>query len=373
MKKLCFVTATRAEYGLLKWIMRDIIDSHKFIFQLAVTGGHLLKEQGYTVQQIIDDGFDITAYVNCKLNTESREAIAVSMGRIAELFARTFSELCPDYLVVLGDRYELLPICNTAFVMNIPIIHLSGGDVTEGAIDDGIRNAITMLAEYHFPGNAEAARNIERMRGSSEHIWNIGEPGLDAFHRVMLMRREELADNLGLDAGMKWGLMTYHAETQKSLEHNLQVVHFCVEALQRIKECQVVMTYANADYGGRQINEFLEKTSAEKPRQFKVFPSLGSERYLNFMRETNFVIGNSSSGIVEAPFLKIPVVNIGDRQLGRHLCGNVIQTEPDLEGIIRSIHKALGSKIIMVDADYWGDGHAAEKFVKVIDQVINGE
>lgn len=372
MKKLCFVTATRAEYGLLQWIMRDVIDSGKFLFQLIVTGGHLLREQGYTIQQIIDDGFEISASIDCHLETDRKEAIAISMGHMAEHFAHAFTKLRPDYLVALGDRYELLPICNTAFVMNIPIIHISGGDVTEGAIDDGIRNAVTMLADMHFPGHEDAAKNIERMRGSAARIWNIGEPGLDAFYRAKRMKREELAENLGLDVRKTWALMTYHAETKKSLEHNLQTVKNCVRALLTVGDCQVVMTYANADYGGKQINEYLELVGKTQPEIFKVVPSLGHTRYLSFMREACLVVGNSSSGIVEAPFLRIPVVNVGERQRGRHQCGNIVQAAPDFESISIAMHKALNTAVSVDDAKYWGDGHTAEKFVEIVDCAVNG-
>ena len=169
-KKICFVTAARSEYGLLKWIMKDVLTSDKFHFQLIVTGSHLLKEQGHTIDYILDDGFVIDEIVDETIDNSSSEMVADTMGRIAQGFAKAFAKLRPDYVVVLGDRYELLPICNTAFVMRIPIIHLSGGDVTEGAIDDGIRNAVTMLSDYHFPGTEDAATNIIRMRGSDKNV-----------------------------------------------------------------------------------------------------------------------------------------------------------------------------------------------------------
>lgn len=165
MKKICFVTAARSEYGLLKWLMKDVEASESFQLQIIVTGGHLSKEQGHTIDQIIEDGFNIDDIVDSQLDTSATARIAESMGRMALGFAKAFEVLKPDYVLVLGDRYELLPICNTAFVMCIPIIHLSGGDVTEGAIDDGVRNAVTMLAEYHFPGTQSSAKNIMRMRG----------------------------------------------------------------------------------------------------------------------------------------------------------------------------------------------------------------
>lgn len=366
MKKICFVTAARSEYGCLKWLMSDVDNCGDFELQIIVTGGHLSVEQGHTIDQIIEDGFKITYVVDSALDTSSTAKIAESMGRMAEGFAVAFEKLKPDFLIVLGDRYELLPICNSAFVMRIPIIHLSGGDVTEGAIDDGIRNAVTMLADYHFPGTEDSAKNIIRMRGSDKNVWPVGEPGLDSFNREKLLGREELANNLGLSPNKRWGLMTYHAETSKSLDYNLQNVCWCIEEL--IKEdVQTVITYANADFGGKQINEYIEEKAKDYPDKIIAVPSLGHFRYLSYMKQADFVIGNSSSGIIEAPFMNIPVINIGDRQKGRHLCGNIIQCEPNQKAIALSIGRALKSKHSECnDLMYWGDGHTSERIMEVL-------
>lgn len=372
MKKICFVTAARSEYGLLKWIMKDVLASDKFQFQLIVTGSHLLKEQGHTIDHIIDDGFVVDEIVDEAIDTSSLEMVADTMGRIAQGFAKALAKLTPDYIVVLGDRYELLPICNTAFVMRIPIIHLSGGDVTEGAIDDGIRNAVTMLADFHFPGTEESAQNIIRMRGSSDNVWNVGEPGLDSFYREKMWTRAELANNLGLNENSRWALMTYHPETKQSLEHNLKVVQDCISALLKETDIQTVVTYANADYGGRQINEYIESVAVQCPDKLKVIPSLGHARYLSFMHQVDFVLGNSSSGIVEAPFLNIPVINIGDRQKGRHLCGNVTQCTPETQDILNTVHKmaTFPKNENTSDLNYWGDGHTSEKVVAILEKIV---
>lgn len=370
MKKICFVTAARSEYGLLKWLMHDISADANFQLQLIVTGGHLLKEQGHTVDTIIADGFKIDATVDANLDTSSTEKIASSMGRMAEKFAPVFSELKPDLLFVLGDRYELLPICNTAFVMRIPIAHLSGGDVTEGAIDDGVRNTVTMLADYHFPGPIDSAKNIERMRGNSRNIWAVGEPGLDAFNRIDLMTRVDLADNLGLDVNKKWCLMTYHSETRESLDYNLSAVKSCFDALTSNKDLQVVMTYANADFGGEKINEQLEKIAESNPARFKVVPSLGQLRYLSFMKQVSLVIGNSSSGIVEAPFLGVPVVNIGERQKGRYQCKNIIQCNNDSGAIKSAVKSCFEKKLDNSDWNFWGNGHASESILTILKENI---
>ncbi|MBP3366677.1 MAG: UDP-N-acetylglucosamine 2-epimerase (hydrolyzing) [Treponema sp.] len=370
MKKICFVTAARSEYGLLKWLMHDIRDDDSFQLQLIVTGGHLLKEQGHTIDAIIADGFTVDATVDANLDVTSTETIAASMGRMAEKFAPVFAQLKPDLLVVLGDRYELLPICNTAFVMRIPIAHLSGGDVTEGAIDDGVRNAVTMLVDYHFPGTTDAAENIKRMRGTDKNIWVVGEPGLDAFKRVHLMTRNELAENLRLDVNKKWCLITYHSETRESIEYNLNAVKSCFNALQAHKDLQIVMTYANADFGGNQINELLEKKAKENPEQFKVVPSLGQLRYLSYMKQAGLVIGNSSSGIVEAPSLGIPVVNIGERQKGRYQCKNIIQCGNNFDAIASAVKEAFAKNVDTTDSSYWGTGEASKNIVRIVHKNI---
>ncbi len=371
MRKICFVTAARSEYGLLKWLMKDVDSSPQFKLQLVVTGAHLLKEQGHTIDIIKSDGFQIDEIVDAQLDTSSWEMIADSMGRMAQLFSHAFSRLAPDYLVVLGDRYELLPIVNTAFVMRIPIIHLSGGDVTEGAIDDGIRNAVTMLADYHFPGTEDSAANIIRMRGSDKHVWAVGEPGLDSFYRESLMNRQELADSLGLDAGKRWVLLTYHPETKESLDYNLSAVKTIISLLQDTEDLQIVATYANTDLGGKEINDCLEEAAKRTPGNMFVVPSLGNKRYLSYMKQVYFIIGNSSSGIVEAPILGVPAINIGSRQKGRHQCCNIIQTEADEESIRNAIESAMNRNRIDKD-DYWGDGHTAERIMDILTRELAG-
>lgn len=371
MRKICFITAARSEYGLLKWLMEDINRSVEFEMQLVVTGAHLCYEQGHTIDQIKKDGFSISYIVDAELDTSTTARIAESMGRMAEGFACAFEKLNPDYVVVLGDRYELLPICNTAFIMRIPIIHLSGGDVTEGAIDDGVRNAVTMLAEYHFPGTEAAAKNIIRMRGSSKNVWTVGEPGLDSFNREVLINRESLADILGLNVNRRWALMTFHAETKKSLKYSLDTVRSCISILAKREDFQTVITYANADFGGKQINEYLESVGKRYLDKFIVVPSLGHLKYLSLMNQVDFVIGNSSSGIVEAPFLDIPVINIGDRQKGRYQCGNIYQCEAyedKIAAAIDEVEKNLKSNAD--DLSYWGDGHTSERILKILKRVI---
>lgn len=372
MVKICFVTAARSEYGLLKWIMQDVANMSNVQMQLIVTGAHLLKEQGYTVEQIVEDGFVIDRQIHIDMDLSSVKGIAKSMGIIGQKMVDALDELKPDFIVVLGDRYELLPICNAAFVMRIPIIHISGGDVTEGAIDDGVRNAITMLATYHFPSTIESMDNIVRMRNSKENVWAVGEPGLDAFNRMQLLSRQELASILDLDINKQWILFTYHAETTKDLEYNLATVQNCMQSIAKYKDMQVVCTYANADFGGKQINEYLEDVSKNNENIITV-PSLGQLKYLSLMKQVKFVMGNSSSGIVEAPFLSIPVINIGERQKGRYQCANVYQCGNTEQEMDYAINTVLNRTVDGEDLFFWGDGHTSERIISIIHKIILGD
>lgn len=370
-KKVCVVTAARSEYGLLRWVIDEVYRDPGLEFQLVVTGAHLAEEQGFTYRQIESDGYPITVKVDMRLNSTSKALIAESMGHCSIGFSRTLSELQPDLLVVLGDRYELLPICGAALVMNIPIAHISGGDVTIGAIDNEVRNAVTMMSELHFPGVQESADNIIRMRGSNKYVWAVGEPGLENFHRLPLMNRSELSSSLQIPSEKKWILVTLHPETQEPLEYNLKMAENIVSLMNKMNDVFVVISYANADFGGAQINDFWNNIVKQDSKKYRVYPSLGQIRYLSFMKECFAVVGNSSSGIVEAPHLGTPVINIGNRQTGRHLCKNVIQIDNDIDSLVDAWKKIELNSAKQTD-DYYGDGSTSRKIVKHIKEYLYG-
>lgn len=367
--KVCIVTAARSEYGLLKWIIDGIHHDSELELQLVVTGAHLSEEHGLTYRFIEDDGYPITAKVDMHLSSDDKASIVRSMGKCSEGFANTFTKLRPDVVMVLGDRYELLPIVSAALVMGIPVVHLSGGDVTEGAIDNEVRNAVSMMSAIHFPGVESSAENLRRMLGENAQIYTAGEPGLESFLRFELMSREELADNLQLDINKKWCLVTLHPETKLGLDENLIMVKNLFEAMRNSEGVQFVISKANADFGGVQINTFWEEAIKEDENKYKLFTSLGQRRYLSYMRQAKGVIGNSSSGIVEAPFLGIPVINIGDRQKGRHLCKNVIQADIDTQSLKKAFERMLAQPIII--DNYYGDGHTSEYVVSVLKDWLN--
>jgi UDP-hydrolysing UDP-N-acetyl-D-glucosamine 2-epimerase len=364
------MTATRAEYGYLKWLMADIQNNPQLELLLIVTGAHLCKEQGYTVDQIKSDGFKITKALEVQIDNSSSKGICKTMVRYGECFIDALNDLTPDCLVVLGDRYELLPICSTAFMMKIPIVHLCGGDVTEGALDDGVRNSVTMMADYHFPLTKESAENIKRMLNSDKNIYTFGSTSLDIFNRIELMTKEELAESLNLDVNKKWILCTLHAETKESVEYNSKMAANLITALNSLDNSyQVIITKANTDLGGIEINNYFETVVSKNNSKYQLYPSLGQLRYVSFMKQVKMVIGNSSSGILESPFLSIPTVNIGNRQKGRYLCSNVVQSAVDSDSIIKAINKAFTKKIDKSDLKYYGDGNASHNIMKILEKV----
>lgn len=361
MRKVCIVTAARSEYGLLRWLMEEVKGDDELVLQLLVSGSHLSIEQGLTYKQIEADGYVIDEKVEMLLSSHTDVGIVKSMGLCSIGIADSLKRLSPDLLVVLGDRYELLPICSAALLMSIPIAHISGGDVTEGAIDDQVRNAVTMMATLHFPGVEESADRIVKMRGSRQNIWACGEPGLDNFTRLSLWNRGEVATDLQINETKKWILVSYHPETRMSLEQNIGAVGRIQEALDGLEGIEVIITRANADLGGVEINMYWEDLVKKNGKKYKLFGSLGQLRYLSLMKEVGCVLGNSSSGIVEASFLGIPVLNIGCRQKGRYLCKNIISIEKEDENICGILNKLLeGDRADLVD-NYYGDGHTSER------------
>lgn len=368
--KICIVTAARSEYGLLRWLIDEVHNDENLHLQLLVTGSHLSEMYGNTVSEIENDGYPIAMRVDMRLDAENTTQIAKSMGNCAIGMAQAFEELQPDIIVILGDRYELLPICNSALIMNIPIAHISGGDVTEGAIDDQIRNAVSMMSTLHFPGVEDSAKNLRRMLGD-KNIYVAGEPGLENFVRLDLMNREKLATSLEINAAKKWVLITQHSETTVGIEQNLQMAKNIIESLKVLDNYEFIITKSNADSGGNEINNYFEKV-CEADSRFKLFASLGQLRYLSFMKEADFLVGNSSSGIVEAPYLAIPVINIGERQTGRYMANNVIGASGfgnSVQDAILTIQNEEWRSNLRPDY-YYGDGKSAEKIKNQIKEFL---
>jgi UDP-hydrolysing UDP-N-acetyl-D-glucosamine 2-epimerase len=367
-KKICIITASRSEYGTLRWLIDEVEQDEDLRLQLIATGGHVSQSQGYTVKEIEKDGYRIDEKIEMLLSSDTQESIVKSMGICSLAIGDAFKRLQPDIIIILGDRYELLPICSAALIMGIPIAHISGGDVTLGAIDDQIRNAVTMMSSIHFPSVQDSADRIKQMFSENKYIYTVGEPGLDNFRRLELYTREQLAKELDINISKKWILLTYHPETKISLESNMEVLKNILDEILDFDDFELVVTKANADYGGSQINNYLEEQANK--RSFKLFTSLGQICYLSFMKEVFFVIGNSSSGIIEAPFLGKPVINVGSRQDGRHLCSNVKTVLGEKIFIRRVLYTLMNNSGSFIPDYYYGNGFTSSKIKDTIKEYL---
>jgi len=374
MKKICIITSARSEYGLLRWVIDEVYHSSDMELQLVVTGGHLSEEQGYTYKAIEADSYPIAAKVDIHIDSSSQLAICKSMALCQEQLADTFSCLKPDVIVVLGDRYELLPICSTALVLNIPIAHISGGDITEGAIDNKVRNAVTMMSTYHFPGTEESANRIVRMIGTDCYVYATGETNIDNFNRIQKLNRNQLAESLDLNPSKKWVLCTYHSETLLSLEDNLdRVKALCDLFSNDLFDYEIVITKANADFGGCAINSYFEE-QAKKYSNIHLFSSIGQARYISILYQVEFMIGNTSSGIYESPYVGLPCINIGDRQKGRKYTSNIITIDGSyysMQNALETIKTVAFQEVLKYIDNPYGDGHSSERIVEHLKRLIH--
>ena len=259
--KICVVTTNRSEYGLLKWIMKELSGDDNFDLKIIVTGSHLLKKYGHTITEILEDGFKINSVVENINDLGSKLKIVQSMGYYQIRLASIFSEIKPELLIVLGDRYELLPVCSAALLLDIPIAHISGGDITEGAVDDQIRHSISKMATIHFPSIESSAKRLMKMGESPENIFIVGEPGLEGVLKAVVPGRKEIAESLGLSVDKKWIIGTYHPETRVGISSDLNLLLQLLEFLSDKREYEILFTSSNSDSGGQDINEILIKYS----------------------------------------------------------------------------------------------------------------
>ena len=339
-RKICIATGTRAEYGLLYWLMKEIQDDKDLELQIIVTGMHLSPEFGLTYKVIEDDGFVIDAKVEMLLSSDSPVGIAKSIGLGVIGFADALEWLKPDILVLLGDRYEILAAAQAAMVARIPIAHISGGEKTEGVIDEAIRHSITKMSHVHFVAADSYKNRVIQLGEQPERIFNFGDPGLENITRLKLLKRGELEKSLGFTLGEKCFLVTYHPVTLSENDSG-EVMSSLFGALDCFPETKIIITKPNSDSGGRLIISMIDDYAAKQRARVFATTSLGQLRYLSALKHCDVVIGNSSSGIVEAPFMKKPTVNIGDRQRGRLKALSIIDCEDNSDSITSAISKAL--------------------------------
>ncbi|MCC7484468.1 MAG: UDP-N-acetylglucosamine 2-epimerase (hydrolyzing) [Burkholderiales bacterium] len=339
-RTILVATGSRAEYGLMRWLMKEIAADPALRLQVLATGAHLAPGLGMTVREIEADGFAIDARVPIALDSDEPAAIARSMGLAAAGVADAIVRLAPDLMVVLGDRYEILAAAAAAVVARVPLAHIHGGEVTEGAYDDAIRHAITKLAHWHFVAAEPYRKRVVQMGEPPQRVFNCGAPALDGIARLERLTRGELETALGMRLGRPLVLATCHPETLARGDP-LAAGRALIVALERMPHASVVFTYPNADTGGRALIEAIERFVARRGDAARAFASLGQVRYLNLMREADLVAGNSSSALVEAPALGTATVNIGERQHGRLKASSVIDAPAEPDAIGRAIQSAL--------------------------------
>lgn len=371
MKKICVVTATRAEYGILKNTINEIYKNPSLELCLVVMGTHLSKNAGYTIDEIKEDGFPIAEQINILLDSDEPDAISKSMGITMISFADILKRHKPDMLVILGDRYEMLPVASCASNMQIPIAHISGGELTEGAIDDSIRHCLTKMSNLHFPGCETYRQRIIQLGEQPETVFNYGDVGVENIMKMPLLSVKDLESDLNIQLD-NYVCMTFHPVTTQ-LGDIQQQMKEVLDAISTFSETNFIITKANADAGGDFINEVLEQY-VEKHDNCVLFDSLGIKRYLSLLANAKAVIGNSSSGIVEAPVLKIPTVNIGDRQKGRLMAESVINCKTEKDEIIKAIQYALdeeGQAKARSAESLYGNGNTSAKIVEEIIRFLN--
>ncbi|MCX5781155.1 MAG: UDP-N-acetylglucosamine 2-epimerase [Elusimicrobia bacterium] len=367
-RKICVITGSRAEYGLLKPLLMKLKTDRSFELQLVVTGMHLSPEFGYTVQDIFNDNFKISEQIEMLLSTDSSAGMGKSIGVGIIGFVDCYKRLQPDLILVVGDRFEIFAAVIAASAMNIPIVHFSGGDITEGSIDNQIRHAITKLSHIHFVGITTSAQRVKQMGEEPWRVHVVGEFCLDNIKSHYKMSRSKIEKELGLDLSIRpLILVTYHPVTLRPEQTRIQIKNL-LEVLGLYKDSAIIFTYPNADSGGRLIISEINKFLSAHPNA-KAFKSVGTKLYLNLLSCADLCVGNSSSGLVEAPSFKLPVVNIGDRQKGRLLPKNVICTNGEKQSIHEGIKKGLSigfKKSLVGMKNPYDKGGALKNVLKVL-------
>lgn len=374
MKKICVVTATRAEYGLLRRTIQSIVEDNELELILVVTGTHLLEEYGYTVKEIEEDGFPIAERIQILEKNSNEADICKAMGNASILFGEMYARQKPDMLIVEGDRYELLPICSSAMMFGIPIAHISGGEVTEGIVDDAVRHCITKMSYLHFPGCEEYRKRIIQLGEEPERVFNYGDVGVENVRKMEYLSKEELESFLGISLGKPFASVTFHPVTLEKNAAKMQVREL-IRVLEENSHINFIVTMANADFEGDVINK-LFKESEKRSKNIFCYTSLGIQRYLSLLKYAEFVIGNSSSGIVEVPCFGIPTINIGDRQKGRLQAESIINCQPQADDIRRSIEQAMSPefrKIAGQAKNPYGEGDTSENIVHTIKEFLQAD
>ena len=373
MKKVCIVTGTRAEYGLLKPIIARVSHSEEMDLSIVATGMHLSPEFGLTYQEIENDGYVINAKIEMLLSSDTPVGITKSMGVALLGFADYFSVNRPDIVVILGDRYEMLEVASAAMIARIPIAHIHGGEATEGAIDEAIRHSITKMSHLHFVTTEEYRKRVIQLGEHPKTVYNVGALGIENIKKLTLLKKEQLEEKIGFHFHNPTIMVTYHPVTLEE-ENTEECFRNILQVISEFKDLSVIFTKANSDTNGRVINSMIDDFVSSNKERCACYTSLGQLRYLSALQYCDVVLGNSSSGIIEVPSFGIPTVNIGDRQLGRVRAKSVIDCGNEKREIEAALKKALSedfkNEVKSIANPYEGI-HTSATIVRVISESLD--
>lgn len=367
-RKVCVVTGTRAEFGLLRWLMSEIHNHPELKLQVIATGMHLSPEFGSTDREIEEAGFNIDARVEMLLSSDTNTAVTKSMGLAMIGFADAYDRLSPDIVVVLGDRFEVFAASAAAMIAGVPIAHLHGGETTEGAFDEAIRHSITKMSHLHFVAADEYRQRVIQLGEHPDRVFNFGGMGIDAIKRINLLSREELERSLEIKFGEKNLLVTFHPVTLEGEVSSAAQMRELLEALNTLDDTTLIFTMPNADTGGRELSAMVAAFVQTHPNA-RVYSSLGQLKYLSCLAQVDGVVGNSSSGLAEAPSFNIGTVNVGDRQKGRLKAKSVIDCDSEHQSIkaaLETLYSAEFQSSLEYVSNPYGNGGASKLIVKVL-------
>ena len=370
MRKICVVTGTRAEYGLLYWLLKEIEADSELKLQLIVTGMHLSPEFGLTYKEI-EKEFKIDKKIEILSSSHTSLDICAEMARVYEKFAPALAELKPDILVLLGDRYEIFGVAGVASIMQIPIAHIHGGETTQGAFDEAFRHSITKMSHIHFAATNEYANRIIQLGEEPSRVFNVGGTSIENIKKLNLLSKEEFEKSIDFRLAKKNILITFHPVTLENSSAREQFNEL-LNALDELEETNFVFTKANSDTDGDVINKMIDEYVSENPQKAVAFASLGQLRYLSAIKFVDIVLGNSSSGLLEVPSFKKATINIGDRQKGRARASSVIDVRPVKEEILAAIKRAYSKEFEQTLKDTinpYDGGNPSKKMVKILKEI----
>ena len=370
-RKICVITGTRADYGLLTPLLHQINNDCELELQLIVTGMHLSPEFGETYK-VIEDNFVINKKIEILLSSDTSVGVNKSMGLAQISFSEAYLDLTPDIVLILGDRFEIFSACAAAMISRIPIAHLSGGELTQGAIDDSIRHSITKMSHIHFVATEEYKNRVIQLGEKAEHIFNFGEAGLDNITNLKLYSKTEFEKSINFTLDKRSLLITYHPTTLDNIETIKNDFTTILGTLDELKNTSLIFTKSNSDEGGRMINKMIDDYVSSNDSKSISFVSLGQLRYLSALQHVDAVVGNTSSGIVEAPSFKIGTINIGDRQKGRVQAKNVINTSTQYEDLNNAFKQLFSDefKNSLIDViNPYGQGNSSLRTKEILKSI----